>query len=341
MRVLLIKTSSMGDIIHTLPALTDAGIAIPNIKFDWMIEESFADIPPWHSFVDQVIPVALRRWRKEMFARSTRVEWQRMRQQLDKHDYDVVLDAQSLVKSAFLSFFAQGSRRAGLDWRSARESLASLIYQKKYTVDFYQHAIVRMRSLFSQALGYALPTTPPDFAINRQLFQQFKLPEKYLVFLHGTMWATKQWPETYWIQLAALAASAGYRIKISGGNDEEVARAYRIAATCPAVDVSPRLDIASMAALLANADAAVAVDTGFGHLAAALDVPTVSIYGPTNPDYTGALGTNSLHLAANFPCAPCLSRLCTYKAPSDVTPACYQTVPPMRVWATLSELLRC
>lgn len=338
MRVLLIKTSSMGDIIHTLPALSDAERAIPNIKFDWMVEDTFVQIPRWHALVEDVIPVALRRWRKRIFLRETRAEWQRLRVKLSECRYDLILDAQGLVKSAFLAFFAHGVR-VGLDWRSAREPLASLAYQRKCRVNFYSHAISRMRSLFSQALGYTLPQTSAHFGLDRARFQTNNQQQNYLVFLHGTTWATKQWPETYWIQLADLVAQSGLSIKISGGTADEVKRAEYIAKQAKAVEVLPHLDILNMAKLLANAKAAVAVDTGFGHLAAALNVPTVSLYGATNPEYTGALGESSMHLAADFPCAPCLNRTCTYKKFSAVTPACYGTISPERVWDTMERLL--
>lgn len=339
MRVLLIKTSSMGDVIHALPALTDAGKAIPGIQFDWMVENAFAEIPHWHPLVNNVIPVALRRWRKGIFSRETRTEWRQLRARLNEQQYDLILDAQGLVKSAFLSLFAKGVR-AGLDFRSARESFASFAYQRKHTVNFYQHAVVRMRSLFSQALGYALPDAAPDFGIDLQQFKRENSEEKYVVFLHATTWESKQWPETYWKQLADLAASSGYRIKISGGNTEELARAKRIAEHSIAVDALPRLSIAEMAQLLANSKAAIAVDTGFGHLAAALNLPTVSIYGSTNPEYTSAIGNQSIHLAANFPCSPCIKRTCTYREPSDITPACYASVPPARVWAEVSQSIQ-
>lgn len=338
MRVLLIKTSSMGDIIHTLPALTDAGKAISNITFDWVIEDAFAEIPAWHPLVNQVIPVALRRWRKGIFSKETRSGWLRLRKQLHERDYDLILDAQGLVKSAFLTFFAKGVR-AGLDFRSAREGFASFAYQKKYTVNFYQHAVVRMRHLFSQALSYALPASSPDFGLQPANWQANLItPENYVVFLHGTTWTTKQWPETYWIALAKLAAQAGYRIKISGGNAEEVARAERIAGHQSAVDVLPYLSISAMASLLANAKAVVAVDTGFGHLAAALNIPTISLYGATNPSYTGALGSASLHLTADFPCAPCLNRTCSYRKSTTITPACYTALTPERVWEKIEKL---
>jgi heptosyltransferase-1 len=339
MRVLIIKTSSMGDIIHTLPALTDAVNAIPGITFDWVVEDSFADIPRWHPAVDKIIPVALRRWRKGYFSKETRAGWKQLRKQLHEQKYDLVLDAQGLVKSAFLTFFADGVR-AGLDFQSARESLASFAYQQKWNVNFYQHAIVRMRSLFSLALGYPLPQTEPDYGLNQQSFLSAANNEKYLVFLFGTTWGSKQWPASYWSELANLAGVSGYRVKISGYSTEECEEAERIAAGSKVVDIIPRLDIKAMAALLANANAVVAVDTGFAHLAAALSVPTVSIYGPTNPAYTGALGKVSVHVAADFPCAPCFSRKCTYRKASPVTPACYTTVQAARVWNAVRELVQ-
>jgi len=337
MRLLLIKTSSMGDLIHTFPALTDAGIAIPDLKVDWVVEESFSEIPGWHPLVHNVIPVALRRWRKNVFSSQTRREWKTLRQRLQEHHYDLVLDAQGLTKSALVSCFTRGIR-AGLDFHSAREALASFVYQRKYSVNFYQHAVVRMRSLFSQALQYDLPQTSPNFDLDRAQFVHENNQPPYVVFLHGTTWKSKQWPELYWLQLADLAANAGYRIKVSGGNDEEVARAERLAQHNSMVDAMPRLDILSMAKLLANAKAAIAVDTGFGHIAAALGVPTVSIYGSTNPEYTGALGSSSIHLSAAFSCAPCLKRECTYRGTSVVTPACYATISPARVWQVVDSL---
>src|SRR3990167_6070327 len=154
MRVLLIKTSSMGDIIHTLPALTDASNAIPGIQFDWVCEDVFADLCKQHPAVKEVIPIALRRWRKGILSSETRNGWTEMRKRLRHEQYDLVLDAQGLIKSAFLTLFANGAR-AGLDFSSARESFASFFYKQKHEVNFYQHAVVRMRSLFSQALGYA------------------------------------------------------------------------------------------------------------------------------------------------------------------------------------------
>ena len=343
MRVLLIKTSSMGDVIHTLPALTDAGSAIANIQFDWVVEKSFSDIPWWHPLVTRVIPVSLRRWRKNLFAADTREEWQHFRQQLEAHQYDLIIDAQGLVKSALLTFFAKG-RRAGLDFSSAREAWASFAYQKKAKVNFKQHAIVRARQLLSQLLNYPLPDTLPDYGIDHSHFIRSGVEHANsndIIFLHSTTWDTKLWPEAYWKELARLVLAAGFTVKIGGGSQEELERAKRIATAIPGVVLLPRLEISAMAQLLANARAAVAVDTGFGHLAAALNLPTLSIYGATNPLYTGALGKRSIHLTPHFPCAPCLSRYCHYQKKSAIAvqPACYSTITPERVWHELRRIL--
>lgn len=338
MKVLLIKTSSMGDLIHTLPAISDAARAIPDIQFDWVVEKNFADIPAWHPQVQRVIPVSLRQWRKHIFAKETREAIAALRDTFHEQQYDLILDAQGLVKSACLLFLVQG-KRAGLDWRSARESLASLMYQQTHRVNFYQHAVVRMRQLFSSALHYDLPQTAPDFGLQARQFPQNAANTKDIVFLFGTTWTSKQWPEAYWIALAKLAEQSGYRIKLSGHGARETESAERMAAASPNIDLLPSLSIADMAAVLANAKGVVAVDTGFGHLAAALNLPTVSIYGSTNPAYTGALGSSSITLAANFPCSPCLSRTCEYKKAAVVQPACYTTITPEKVWLTLQNLM--
>ncbi len=347
MRVLIVKTSSMGDVIHTLPALTDAGNALPDITFDWVVEENFAEIPAWHPRVKKVIPIAWRRWRKQLLTPATREAFQKFRENLRAEKYDLIIDALGLVKSALCATLARGLR-AGPNWQSARESLAALFYRRKLEVNFQQHAIIRMRLLFSQALGYELPASVPDYGIDRQklLLAESAPQAPYLVFLHGTTWATKHWPEEYWLQLTQIANQHGYHVKLPWGNASEHERALRIAAQASDAEVLPRQDLQGMAKILAGARAVAAVDTGLGHLTAALNVPAVSLYGPTDPLLTGALGELQLHLAAQFPCAPCFSKVCTYDGnlPSDLKssplyPACLVTLTPARVWGSLTTLL--
>jgi heptosyltransferase I len=334
MRVLVVKTSSMGDVIHTLPALTDAAKVFPDIKFDWVVEESFAQIPSWHSHVEKVIPIAWRRWRKNLFAKNTWREIKTFWKNLRAEHYDLIIDAQGLVKSAVIARLAKG-KKAGLDWGSAREPVASFGYQQKCKVNFYQHAIARMRSIFSLLLGYSLPQNVPEYGIPREQFYGDTAQEDYLVFLHGTTWTTKLWPEEFWVQLGQLAEKAGFIIKLLWGNPAERERANRIASQVKNAVVLDRLDLLGSARVLANARAIVAVDTGFAHLSAALDVPGVSLFGPTNPAYSGVLGQHQINLTANLPCVPCLKRTCTYLGRTSPEAECFKTLTPDNVWKSL------
>ncbi len=335
MRVLVVKTSSLGDVIHALPALTDAMRAVPGLRADWLVEQSFAEIPGWHPAVDTVIPVSVRRWRKQPFALKRDPLWQAFRQTLKSRRYDLVIDAQGLIKSAALACFAHGPR-AGFDFASVREPLAALIYRHRYPVARDQHAVVRQRELFAKALGYAVPNTEADYGLSNET-QSASQPT--LIFFHGTTWASKHWPESYWRALAARAIAEGYQVWLPWGNDIERARADRIAQAGSGVSVLPRSSLAELASRLRQVRGVVAVDTGLGHLAAALGVPSVSIYGATNPALTSTHGHGQLHLAAQFACAPCLRRECNYKGAASVTPACYETLPPERVWQTLQQQL--
>ena len=298
LRVLLIKTSSLGDVIHTLPALTDAMRALPGIQFDWIVEEAFAEIPAWHPAVKNIIPVALRRWRKTPLSSLFGREWQKFKLQLKMTKYDLVIDAQGLVKSAWLSRLVDAPS-AGYDKQSIREPLASMFYQRHFAVSKEQHAVERIRQLFAGALNYHYPTTTGDYALQRS---KFHLPENLaadnrVVFMHGTTRADKYWPEDYWIALAKKIIAQGFCVSLPWGNEEEQQRAQRIAAASGA-EVLPKLKLAELAALLASAQAAVAVDTGLGHLTAALDVPCISLYGPTSPLKVGAYGKSQQHLVA-------------------------------------------
>ncbi|MFJ4393666.1 lipopolysaccharide heptosyltransferase I [Pseudomonas sp. NPDC089396] len=346
MRVLIIKTSSLGDVIHTLPALTDAAHAIPGIRFDWVVEEGFAEIPSWHPAVDRVIPVAIRRWRKNLWQTLKSGEWKAFKQRLREHKYDLVIDAQGLVKSAWLTRYVKAPV-AGLDRFSAREGLASRFYDRRLSVAVGQHAVERVRQLFAMALAYDLPEGIGNYGLD---LDRLQLPPAapYVVFLHGTTWATKHWPEAYWRELAERLGRRKLQVRLPWGNPAEKARAERIAQGLNNCEVLPKLNLAGVARVLAAAKACVAVDTGLGHLAAALDVPTISLFGPTNPGLTGAYGRVQVHQASDFPCAPCLQKKCTYKPSADDLrrfdlkrewPLCFTRLNPEHVASRLSALL--
>ena len=195
MRVLIVKTSSMGDVLHTLPSLTDAMRAIPGIRFDWVVEEGFAQIPTWHEAVDRVIPVAIRRWRKAWFSAPIRAERKAFREAVQAQRYDAIVDAQGLVKSAALVTRLAHGVKHGMDWQTAREPLASLFYNRRHHIAKQQHAVERTRELFAKSLGYAKPDLQGDYAIAQHCLRETdKDIAPYLVFLHATTRDDKHWP---------------------------------------------------------------------------------------------------------------------------------------------------
>jgi heptosyltransferase I len=348
LRILIVKTSSLGDVLHTLPALTDAWQAIPGLSADWVIEEGFSEIPAWHPAVDRVIPVAVRRWRKQAWHSIQAAEIRGFVASLRLCAYDHVIDAQGLLKSAIITRLARGTR-AGLDRRSIKESVASVLYQRRVAVPKAQHAVQRVRQLFASVLGYQYNPDQIDYGIGRFANASRSPDSRSLMFLHGTTWASKHWPEQYWRELAALASDAGYQVNLPWANQQEQQCALRIANTIGGVSVLEKQSLTGIATYLGRSSGAVAVDTGLGHLAAALSRPTVSVYGATNPALTGSVGHHQLHLSSSLGCSPCLSRLCVYRGQPltgesghgsfEVKPPCYKSVPPSLVFTQLQRLI--
>ncbi len=301
MRILIIKTSSLGDVIHTLPALTDAGKFIPGISFDWVLEPAFAEIPRFHQLVKKIIPVSLRYWRKNIVKTLKNHEWQNFYAQLREEKYDLVIDAQGLIKSGFLAYLTHGTR-CGYDRRSAREPLACLAYEQKYNVDPQLHAITRIRQLFAQALNYPIPESIADYSVSLLPLRD-KEPKadegNYCVFLHGTTRDDKYWPEKHWMKLIELYKSQKLKILLPWGNPSEKERAERLANNQSHVEVLPKLSLTALANLLSHSKINIAVDSGLGHLAAALNAPTISLYGATDPGLIGTMGKNQIHLKAD------------------------------------------
>lgn len=308
MRVLIVKTSSMGDVLHTLPALTDAQQAIPGIRFDWVVEEGFAQIPSWHAAVDRVIPVAIRRWRKAWFSAPVKAERKAFREAVQAEKYDAIIDAQGLVKSAALVTRLARGIKHGMDWQSAREPLASLFYNQRHSVPKQQHAVERTRELFALSLGYSKPQSQGDYAIAQHFLNHLNADAgQYAVFLHATTRDDKHWPEANWRELIGLLAASGIRIKLPWGAPHEEARAKRLADGFDYVEVLPRMSLEEVAKVLAGAKFVVSVDTGLSHLTAALDRPNITLYGPTDPGLIGGYGMNQLEcrsankMLANLP----------------------------------------
>tara|TARA_R110000772_G_scaffold164320_5_gene275724 strand:+ start:664 stop:1740 length:1077 start_codon:yes stop_codon:yes gene_type:complete len=350
MRVLIVKVSSLGDIIHTLPAVSDAKKAIPNIEFDWITEEAFTEVPGWHPAVKRVIPVALRRWRKSLLGIFFNREYKAFKKLLQATQYDLIIDAQGLFKSGKISSLA-GGRIAGFDKNSIREKMATRYYDDCYAVSWQQHAVERSRELFAKALGYSIQNQSADYGIDINQFAsaKHKQAEAKLLFLHGTTWETKLWPEEYWIQLSKKAHANDIPVNLLWGNALEKQRATRIAASAPGVTVLDKLTLTEIAAQMIQAKAIVAVDTGLAHLAAALGCPTVALYGASDAIRTGTYGKNQMHLSATLSCSPCLNKTCHYRGEDlsedqqaqvfSVQPPCFSTLDPDTVWHSLDSLM--
>lgn len=332
----------MGDIIHTLPALTDALRAIPNLKIDWVIEPAFQDIPTWHPAVKRTILIPLRKWRKNFFKLSTLLEIKTCYQQLRKKKYDVIIDAQGLLKSALVAKCAHGKIH-GYAAHCAREAISHYFYDDQYAIDLKQHAVTRIRKLFANALGYAFCDTTPDY---QTIFERlprlpFALEKKYVVFLHGTTWISKQYPDHYWEILLKKADQHQLPIYLLWGNECEKKRAERFATITPYAKILPTLSLTEIATVLKQATAVISVDTGLGHLSAAMHTPTLSLYGPSDAKRVGLVGPNQTHLQASFSCSPCMKRTCIYAKThkTAIVPACFTTIGPDKVWEKLMEMI--
>lgn len=332
MNVLLIKLSSMGDIIHTLPALTDAAKHNPNIRYTWVVEPGFQEIADWHPAVEESIALPLRKGSKKEI-------WQAIRKIRSKR-YDLVIDAQGLIKSATIARLVRTNSRLGYDWTSAREGVASLFYNKKYNVSWDQHAVIRLRKLFAQIFSYPLDLSHVDYGVYwDQITHPAPAKKPYVVFLHGTTWESKHWPDEYWFHLADIVAEHGFAVQVTWATEQQKARAQALAERCKNVEMLPHLTLNQAVNVLHHAQGVVAVDTGFAHLSAALDKPLVGIYGPTDIKQSGTVGNRNINLASKFACAPCEQRTCKFAGERPVNPPCFQQISPQLVWQKLSALL--
>lgn len=286
-RVLLVKTSSLGDVVHNFPVASDIRRHLPGITIDWVVEEAFAPLVRLHPGIDRVLTVAVRRWRMTPFARSTWREIGKRRIEMREARYDAIIDTQGLVKSALISRLSRGIRH-GFDASSAREPLAARLYDVMHHVARDQHAVERNRELAARALGYTSESVV-DFGLGD--FPRARMKPS-IVLLHATSRADKLWPEHRWIELGRMLEREGLSCVLPWGSELERDRSMRIGAGLDRPEVPDRLDIPAMANLLAGAKAVIGVDTGLVHLAAALGTAVVALFLGTDPGRTGVYGAS-------------------------------------------------
>jgi heptosyltransferase-1 len=281
-----------------LPAMSDIARHVPDARIDWVAEEAFAEIPSWHPAVANVIKVAHRRWRQSWWSADVRAERRELRDKLREKPYDVVLDMQALLKSAWLVRQTRGVRH-GLDWKSAREPLASLFYDVRHRVEFWQPAVIRQRELAGLVFGYT-PSGKPDFGLQyfaRDVAQTRNgdgavgpASGEYAIVMPSASRSDKLWPEDDWAAVFEHLRSAGCRLRLLAGNDQEAERAAKLIEGIEGAEVVPRMNLTSVARLLAGCRIMVGLDSGLTHLSAALGRPTVGIYRASTPVRTPLVG---------------------------------------------------
>ncbi|RYX95298.1 MAG: lipopolysaccharide heptosyltransferase I [Comamonadaceae bacterium] len=320
MKILLVKLSSLGDVVHALPVLHDIHAALPGTRIDWVVEKSFAPLlaPLANTShgLDRVIPCEIRRWRKSFWTAATRAEWRRFKAQLQLENYDAVIDLQGLAKSALVARLAQltpGGKRFALANQtegSGYEAPTRWVADVAIYIEPHIHAVQRSRELCAKALGYEMQG-PPDFGL--QAVVQAAEPAEssglthlapgrpVVAFVHGTSRADKTWPLAQWVELGQKLNAAGFQVGLPHGSDAEQATSEAIAAALNAGDAAghatgvhqasvwPRLSLDTLTPALAGCAGVIGVDSGPSHIAVALDLPHVQIYNFDTAWRTGPL----------------------------------------------------
>ena len=337
MKILLVKLSSLGDVVHTLPVVQDILAALPDAQVDWVVEPSFAPVLSLCPGVNRVVACALRRWRKAPLASTTRQEWRAFKAQLRLTAYDAVIDLQGLTKSALVAWLARlapgGNRYALANQTDGSGYEAPTRWVADVAVRMVPHidAVQRARCVAAQALGYSL-ASPPDYGLKTPLRQQIhaliaienianrmssteipaNIPVQSVAFVHGTSRADKAWPLAHWVALGQLLNAAGYSVVLAHGNAPELATSQAIASALnaaspmpnPAALVLPTLPLDALARVLGACIGVIGVDSGVSHLAVALDLPHVQIYNfdtawRTGPSQSGPAGTRQVSVFAH------------------------------------------
>lgn len=346
MKILVVRLSSLGDILHMFPAISDLHRHFPDAEIHWLVEPAFAEVAAWHSAIGKVVTVPLRAHKKSWWKIPSLLI--KMRRKLQAENYDIILDAQGLIKSAVLSRLA-GVAVYGFATGSARESLAARLYQKTAKVPDGLHIIEKNRQLvatiftadISQSADYGL-----DEFRQKQMHAEFSgmlkdvTNKPYIVLLHGTTWNSKYWPEASWVELIQMLKQQGWRCLLPWGNEVERLRAHRLqVAGDENALVLPKLSLTELMGVLLHARAFVSVESGIGHLAAALNVPGIMLHGPTDPAYSGIMGKKCMHITSGIYCSPCFRRDCPRLQTAQEVPPCQEKILPSQVYRQCLELI--
>ena len=295
LRILIVKLSSLGDVVQTLPVVHDIRARFPDATVDWVVEEAFAPLLRQAPTIARVLPLAQRRWRKARWDPAVRRERREFLRVLREESYDAVLDLQGLVKSAlvarqarlapggFTASFGNKSELCGYEWP------VRYLVQRPVPMPRRMHAVARTRWLAAAALGYdtGVVDQPPVYPWPRE--PAAGAPQ--VVFAHGTTRADNEWPEAHWIALGGRFAAEGFQVLLPQAGAREAQFAQRVAAAIgPTAQVLPPMDLAKLLARMAQASGLVGVDSGIAHMGVALGLPVVEIFSQPRAWRAGPVG---------------------------------------------------
>ena len=286
----------MGDLMHALPALTEAKEHFKEIEFDWGVDKSFSEVPRWHPAVNKIITTDHRNWKKQLLSSNSRKALRSVIHEIDNTNYDLVIDMQNNLKSALVSFMCK-HQVIGMDSKSVREYPAHLSYTTKISISKELHAITRQKILLSNALGYSISSSN-DYGVSDMEFKKpsFSLPNGYVVLVQNASWETKQWSIANWGLLVKHFDDCGIEMILPSGNEEEYQRAEQISSFSDKAHALKPLSLNETAYIMKKAKFSVCSDTGLAHLSAVVGTPSLTLYGPTDTKLIGTEGINQLHV---------------------------------------------
>tara|TARA_B110000014_G_scaffold264474_1_gene266539 strand:+ start:11859 stop:12830 length:972 start_codon:yes stop_codon:yes gene_type:complete len=296
MKVLLIKLSSMGDLMHAFPAISEASSHYPDIQFDWVVDTNFGEVPSWHPNVRNILISNHRNWKKQLFSISSLKELKILKNEINAEAYDFVIDMQNNIKSAFISYLYKGEV-FGMDKNSVREYPAHWAYSKSTSISKELHAIQRQNILMSRALEYKPNKENFNYGVDKTKFTKPKIeiPEEFVVIVQNASWHTKLWSKDNWRDLILYIEKLGFRSLLTSGNLQELDRASEITRKTNAIALD-LMSLNEISYIINEAKFCVCSDTGLAHLSALVGTPSITLYGPTNKDLIGTMGANQYHV---------------------------------------------
>lgn len=330
-RILLVRTSALGDVVHALPVLAALRAALPNSRLGWVVDEAFAPLLERHGLIDELFPVPLRRWRRPSAGQAGRArELATFVRRLRRFDAEIAIDLMGNTKAAVIARLSGAPRRIGADRGSRREAASAVLVNDRVTLRT-RHAVERGLELLAP-LGIAAGSA--DFAPGQLACGREAIPAGDFVFLHpGAAWANKRYPPALWGEVAAeLAARSGCRVLVGAAPGEEALAEAVVAASRGGARRHDAPSLAALAGALRGARLVLAADTGATHLARALGVPVVAVHGPTDPARHGPWPGRSAVVVRQLPCSFCHRRMAEAKL-------CLAAIPPREIVERALDLL--